>query len=105
MDQGSAILTCVADYSNGIKTVTTTPQVIVSVGQSNGGILVQNQGSVPVYLGGPTVTADQSATGGVQIAANTTTLIPSLGGYGHNLWGVVASGTASVAWLQPAQGA
>lgn len=94
-----------ADYSNGVKAVTTTPQVVVVVGQANDGILVQNQGSVTVYLGGPTVTADATATGGLQVAANTTVTVPSLGGYAHNLWGVVASGTANVAWLQPTQGA
>ncbi len=90
-----------AAYDHGVGTATTTASKLVTVQAANDGILVQNQGSVPVYVGGPTVTADQAATGGYQIAATSSATIPSVGGYQHDLYVIVASTTAKVAWLQP----
>ena len=93
-----------SNYDNGVATVTTTPAKLVTVQGENDGILIQNQGSVIVYLGGPSVTADQTATGGYQVAANSSVLVPSVGGTQHDLWAVAASTTAKVAWLQPILG-
>lgn len=89
-------------YSHGVKTVSTTRTLLVSTGAGNNdGVLVQNQGSTPVYLGGPTVTADGTATGGLQVPAGATVTVPSIGGGTADLWAVMATGTAPVAWLQP----
>jgi hypothetical protein len=92
-----------ASYLNGVATVGTAPTLVVSVTAENDGVLIQNQGATPIYLGGSGVTADSSATGGLQVAANSTQLVPSAGGRStRDLYAVVASGTAKVAWLMPA---
>lgn len=88
-------------YDHGVGSAGTTASKLVTVQAENDGVLVQNQGSVAVYLGGPSVTADQTATGGFQVAANTSVEVPSVGGYQHELWVVTAASTAPVAWLQP----
>jgi hypothetical protein len=88
-------------YDNGVATATTTAAKLVTVQAENDGVLVQNLGAVPIYLGGASVTADQTATGGFSVAASSSALIPSVGGYQHDLYVVVASTTAKVAWLQP----
>jgi hypothetical protein len=38
-------------YSNGLVTVGTTPTPICSVGE-RGGVIIQNNGTAPVFLGG-----------------------------------------------------
>lgn len=86
-----------AAYSSGSATVTTTPALLVTVGPTNDGVMIQNQGAVVVTLGGPNVTASV----GIQVAANATVTIPSVGGASHDLWAVAASATATVTWLQP----
>lgn len=88
--------------NNGTVSVGTTATIIATVQKESGGILVANQGSVPVYLGGPSVTADTSATGGYPLAANASVLIPTDGDETRKLYGIVASGTANVSFLQPA---
>ena len=67
-------------YSNACATITTTR-------------------SVAVFLGGATVTADQTATGGVSIAAGTTAIIPSNGDTGRDLYAITPSSTAVVGYL------
>lgn len=89
-----------ANYLHGTVTVGTTPSTI-AVQPTNDGILLTNQGSVTVYIGGPGVTADQTATGGFPIAASETVTIPTVGSAGHTLYLVVASGTAAVSYIQP----
>jgi hypothetical protein len=64
------------------------------------GVVVQNNGSTPVFLGGSTVTAT-GATAGVQIAANGTPTVPTTGAEPLSLYGVCASGTNNVAYLFP----
>ena len=55
-------------FQNGVKTVGTgTATQIVTVGSR--GAVVQNVGPTTLYLGGPGVTADTSATGGVQLTS------------------------------------
>ena len=91
-------------YDHGVLSATTTAAKLVTVQAENDGVLVQNQGSVSIYLGGPTVTANQTATGGFQVAASTSVTVPSVGGTQHDLYVVVASSTANVAWIQPILG-
>jgi hypothetical protein len=90
-----------ASYDNGVGTATTTASKLVTVQAENDGILIQNQGAGIVYVGGPSVTADQAATGGLQVAANGSVTVPSVGGIQHDLYVITATGTAKVAWLQP----
>jgi hypothetical protein len=90
-----------ASYLHGTATVTTTRSVLVTTGAS-GGVLVQNNGSVAVFLGGSTVTADATATGGISVAAGASVTVPTVGGAKADLYAIVASSTAAVAWLSPA---
>ena len=55
-------------FQNGVATVGTgTVTKIVTVGSR--GAVVQNVGPTTLYLGGPGVTADTTATGGVQLTS------------------------------------
>jgi hypothetical protein len=88
-------------YNQGTVTVGTTAGLVVTVSAQNDGILIKNQGTVTVYFGGSTVTADETATGGFPVAAGGTITIPSVGNNAHDLYAIVASGTASVSFIQP----
>jgi hypothetical protein len=90
-------------YKNGVVSVGTTATLITTPGSTpeNGGVLVQNLGTNPLFLGGSTVTAGTTSTGGLQVAANATVNVPTTGAATEALYGIVASGTANVAWLFP----
>jgi hypothetical protein len=90
-------------FQNGVVSVGTTATLIAtpSAVPDNEGIVVQNLGSVTVYLGRSTVTAGTTATGGLQLAANGVITVPTTGAATEALYGIVASGTANVAWLFP----
>jgi hypothetical protein len=45
----------------------------------NDGVLIQNLGSGTLYIGGSTVTANTTSTGGLQVAANATVNVPTTG--------------------------
>ena len=78
----------------------TTTSVSTSVTQvfstsgltSPAGLLVQNQGTATVYLGGSTTTA--AASGGPTLAAGQELYIS---GAASNLWAITASGSSTVA--------
>jgi hypothetical protein len=96
-------------YLNGVTPIPfgTAPTAIAT--PIGGGIVVQNLSPLTVYLGGPGVTADTSATGGVQLGtANTSNSILSIPGKHavafptdvvDSVYGRVASGTANVSWI------
>jgi hypothetical protein len=86
-------------YGGGTVSVGTSPTLLFT--GPFPGALVQNNGAVPIYIGGSTVTANVAATGGLTIAAGATLAVPSTGGTADSLYAVVASGTANVAWLAP----
>ena len=90
-------------FKNGVVSVGTTPTPIATPSSipENAGVLVQNLGSVTLYLGGSTVTAGTTATGGLQVAANATVNVPTTGAATEALYGIVASSTANVAYLFP----
>jgi hypothetical protein len=91
-----------AAYLNGTVVVGSTVTLITTVQAYNDGILISNQGTVTVYVGGPSVTADQNATGGFPVVAGATVTIPSVGGTTHDLYGITASpGSAKVSFIQP----
>ena len=93
-------------YSHGVVSVTTSPTLIATPSSipENGGLLVQNLSAQVLYIGGPTVTAGVTATGGIQIAASPSAavLVPTTGAGNEVLYGVVAATTAKVATLYPA---
>ncbi len=65
-------------YQNSVATIGTgTPTRVVTVGLR--GAVLQNVGPTTIYIGGPGVTADQSATGGVPITSAQAPLL-MLGG-------------------------
>jgi hypothetical protein len=90
-------------YKNGVVGVGTTATLIAGPGSvpGNAGILVQNLGSVTLYLGGSTVTAGTTSTGGLQVAANASVNVPTTGAASEALYGITASSTANVAYLFP----
>ena len=90
-------------YKNGVVSVgtTATPIATPSGAPENDGILVQNLGASTVYRGGSTVTAGTTSTGGFQVAANAILNVPTTGAASEGLYGIVASGTANVAYLFP----
>lgn len=91
-----------AAYLNGTVTVGPAATLIATVQAANDGLLISNQGTVTLYVGGPTVTADQNSTGGLPVAAGTSVTIPSVGGVTHDLYGIVpAAGSAKVSFVQP----
>lgn len=90
-----------AGYLHGTVTVGTTATLLVTTG-SSGGVLVQNNGTAVIFLGGPGVTAGTTATGGIQVAAGASVTVPTVGGGSRDLYAVIATGTAPVVWLSPA---
>lgn len=87
-------------YNHGTVSVTSTVSSI-NVYAQNDGVLINNQGSVIVYVGGPNVTADTTATGGFPIAANSTVKIPTAGDSARSLYLVTAADAALVSFIQP----
>jgi hypothetical protein len=65
------------------------------------GLVIQNLGSVTLYLGGSTVTANTASTDGLQVAANGVITVPTTGASAEGLYGITASSTANVAYLYP----
>lgn len=86
-------------YSNGLINVATTPTAICTVGE-RGGVVIQNNGSAAVFLGGPNV-ATSGASTGISVAAGAPIFIPSVGTNPATLFGVVATATQPVAFLFP----
>lgn len=91
-------------YQNGVVTVGTSAQLVVTVGTR--GALVQNVGGTTIYLGGPSVTADTSATGGVQLASGATSPSPiqMLGGSTELQIGGTVSDSAKLYAISSAAG-
>lgn len=86
-------------YQTRVVSVGTTATLIAELGAVpvNDGILVNNAGTAAVYVGGAAVTT----TTGFPIAAGATQVIPTTGAEGLALYGVVATGSANVAYIYP----
>jgi hypothetical protein len=89
-------------YLHGTVSVGVAAVLLVTVTAENDGILIQNNGTGIVYLGGPTVTADAAATGGLKVAAGATQLVPSVGGRTEDIYAIASVAASPVAYLQPA---
>jgi hypothetical protein len=88
-------------YLNGLVQVQAgTPTLICTVGSENDGVLIQNTGNAPVFLGGPNVAAS-GANQGVSVAANATVTVPSVGGTTSPLYGITAAVAQNVVYLMP----
>lgn len=89
-----------ASYAQGTVTVGTTATKVCTVPTENDDVLVYCS-AAGVVFGGPSVTAT-GATAGVTAPATALTHIPSVGGVVHDLYAIIATGTATVAYLFPA---
>ena len=78
-------------------TLIATPGVV----PDNEAILIQNLGTTTVYIGGSTVTAGTTATGGLLVAANAIVSVPVTGAASESTYGISAGGTNNVAFLFP----
>jgi hypothetical protein len=86
-------------FSNGLVTVGTTPTALCTIA-GRGGVIVQNNGSAAVFLGGANVAVSGASTG-ISLAAGATVFVPTAGSSTAILFGVVATGTQPVVFLAP----
>lgn len=91
-------------FQSGVVSVGTSATLICSPGTR--GVMLQNLGAATLYVGGPGVTADTTATGGVTLPATMTSPVKiadprplSAFGPDDGLYGRVATGTVNVAFL------
>lgn len=82
-----------SDVNHGAKSVTTTATAILAGRSARESLLVQNLGSVDVYVGGSTVT---TATG-IKVAANESLSFDEFVG---TLYGIVAAGACDVRFFE-----
>ena len=89
-------------YKNGVVSVGTTATLIATPSSAPDvdGILIQNLGAVAVFLGGSTVTANTAATGGYQVAASASVLVPTTGASAEALYGI-STAACNVSFLYP----
>ena len=85
-------------YQSGVVSVGTTATLIVTTGVESD-VLINNGGSATIYLGGPSVTS----TTGFPVAAGATVTVPNSDDEARDLYAVIASGTANVAFIHPVQ--
>jgi len=85
-------------YNQAATTVGTAPTLIAVVESDSDGVLVQNNGTAIVYLGGSNVAAS-GANLGFSLAANASVLVPSTGGAANSLYAITSSSTAVVVVL------
>jgi hypothetical protein len=82
-------------YSSGQVAIGTTPTPIATIPQLAGTIPVTNTGTPTVFLGGPGVTT----VNGFPVTTNETVNVPASLSEDNALFGIVASGTSTVAFL------
>jgi len=86
-------------YINGATTVTTAATLITNVPAGVGAnVLVQNNGSAAIFLGGPSV-ATSGANQGFSLAAGASILLPASGSDVHALYGIVAAATQPATFI------
>ena len=91
-----------AGFKQGVVSVGTTATRICTIGAApdTDRVIVQNNGTTAVFLGGSNVTTS-GATAGVQVAANGTLTVPTTGAEPLTLFGICASGTNNASYLFP----
>jgi hypothetical protein len=85
-------------YTNGLVTITTSPTEITVVQQLPQGPMITNTGAQTVFLGGPSAAAS-GANQGVPVAAGASVQVPASASEDNTLFGIVAMGTSTVAFL------
>lgn len=90
-----------APYVQGTVTVGTSATLLCSPVSGAHGVIVQNNGTAAIFLGGPNVTAS-GATQGVQLAVAASITVPTVGETAHDLYAIVASTPGPVSFLFPA---
>ena len=85
------------NFVNGSVSVTSTAALVLTVspGQS---VQLQNTGSVPIFLGGSTVTSS-GANVGYSLGNGTSLNLPSVNEEPHALYAITASTAATLVWL------
>lgn len=87
-------------YHNGTVSVSTTATAITETYNQNQGVLLQNRGPVPVWVGGSTVTADNTSTGGYLLSPGDSVTVSVVANIDGEVYGVTLADTAYVAWLE-----
>jgi hypothetical protein len=81
--------------SGTITVVDTSPTLIYTAGYQGHGAIVQNSGETPVFLGTDATVAASGTAAGLLLAPSAILMIPFPG----SLYGIVASGTGTVAFI------
>lgn len=87
-------------YAHATISVGATATALVETGLQNDGVLIQNRGPVPVYIGGSTVTADISSTGGLLLAPGDKVTVSTVGNVDGEIYAITSTGTAYVSWIE-----
>jgi hypothetical protein len=89
-------------YKQGQVSVTTSPTLICSTVATSGndGVLIQNLGTVAVFVGGANV-ATSGANAGISVAANAIVTIPTTGAANNSIFGISATTGQLVSFLFP----
>lgn len=85
-------------YPFGTVSVGTTATFIEISPGNVGGAVIGNRGPEAVYVGGSTVTADESSTGGLLLAPGEKVTLPTSTSYG-DIYAITAEGTSYVTWI------
>jgi hypothetical protein len=76
-----------------------TTATFLDVSPANvGGILIGNRGPEAIYIGGSTVTADETATGGLILPPGERAPLPTSTSWG-DVYAITAEGTSYVTWI------
>jgi hypothetical protein len=88
-------------YANGVAATSTVAAKVVTVPAASGDILVKNLDPTnDIYVGGPGLTADTTATGGWLLAhATGAQTLPSPGGQDSDLYAIASAGTPKLSWI------
>lgn len=87
-------------YPHGTVTATTTAAFLVTAGAENDGIVIGNRGPADAFLGGSSVTADESSSAGLQLVPGEKVTLPTVGNQSADVYVVTAEGTAIVTWME-----
>lgn len=86
-------------YAHGTVTVGTSAVLLVAGVYVAGGLMVQNNGTGKIYLGGPTVTAGTTATGGLMLPTGTSVEVPTSSDLSRDLWAIGDTAAQPVTYL------
>lgn len=87
-------------YAHATVSVGSTATAVVETGNQNAGVLIQNRGPVPVYIGGSSVTPDISSTGGVLLTPGDKVTVSTVGNVDGEVYAITSNGTAYVSWIE-----